>query len=315
MSQRVLVVDDQPGCTEVLVHLLAEEGFTVDVAANGEAALASTVRNAPDVVVLDVGLPGINGFDLCRSLKQNPDARLTPVVLLTGLSSREHRVAGMDAGADAFVAKPFNSSALTARVKSLSRLKRFTDELAPDEAIIVGLSLAVEARDPFTEGHCERLAEYAAGVGEVLGLSETDVSTLRCAGLIHDVGKVGIPPVVLLKPGRLSDDEYELVKRHTVIGERVCSGVPSLARVRPIVRHHHERLDGSGYPDRLRGDEIPLLAQIVGMADAFDAMTTTRPHRPAMSPFQALQELRAGVACGTLSGELVDALVFVAAIV
>jgi putative two-component system response regulator len=315
MSQRVLVVDDQPACTDVLVQLLASEGFTVDVAANGQAALASTVRNAPDVVVLDVALRDINGFDVCRSLKQNPDARLTPVVLLTGLASREHRVAGMDAGADAFVSKPFDSSALTARVKSLSRLKRFTDELAPEEAIIVGLSLAVEGRDPFTEGHCERLAEFAAGVGEAVGLSETEVSMLRLAGLVHDVGKVGIPPALLLKRGRLTDEEFELVKRHTVIGERVCSGVRSLAAVAPIVRDHHERLDGSGYPGGLRGDELSLLAQIVGIVDAFDAMSTTRPYRPAMSMFQAFEELRTSAVRGSMSRELVEALIFVASTV
>jgi putative two-component system response regulator len=315
MSQRILVVDDQPACTDMLVRLLSSEGFTVDVAANGQAALASTVRNAPDVVVLDVALRDINGFDVCRSLKQNPDARLTPVVLLTGLASREHRVAGLDAGADAFVAKPFDSSALTARVKSLSRLKRFTDNLAPEEAIIVGLSLAVEARDPFTEGHCERLAEFAAGVGEAMGLRESDVATLRCAGLLHDVGKVGIPPALLLKPGRLNDEEFELVKRHTVIGERVCSGVHSLAQVAPIVRQHHERLDGSGYPDGLRGDEISPHAQIVGIVDAFDAMTTTRPYRPAMSTFAAFQELRTSAQRGAMSRELVEALVFVASMV
>ena len=228
------------------------------------------------------------------------------MVLLTGLVGREHRLAGIEAGADDFLTKPFDSSELTARVRSLSRLKRYTDELESAESVIVSLALTVEARDAYTEGHCERLSTYGVALGRAIGLSPDELWALRKGGLLHDVGKVGIPDAILLKQGRLTPDEYEIVKSHTVIGERLCAGLRSLALVRPIIRQHHERLDGSGYPDGLKGSAISLLAQITGVVDAFDAMTTDRPYRASLGLDRALDELRADVASGKMDGMLVD---------
>jgi cyclic di-GMP phosphodiesterase len=313
-SQRILVVDDEAPCADLLVELFSSEGFDVQVAGDGESALASIERAAPDVVLLDIGLPGVDGIEVCRSIKQNARTRLTPVVLVTGFLGRDVRLAGIDAGADDVISKPFQIDELKARVKSLTRLKRHTDDLESAESIIVSLALTVEARDPYTDGHCVRLAKYAVALGTSLGRSTEELAALSHGGYLHDVGKIGIPDAVLLKPGRLTPSEFNLIKSHPTIGERLLGNLRSLAPVRPIVRHHHERLDGSGYPDGLRGDEIPMLAQIVATVDVFDALTTTRPYRRALSYEEAIQELRRSVDVGLMNGRLVEALADTAAI-
>ncbi len=307
--RRVLIVDDSPSFTDALSRLLTAEGFAVEVVHDSVGVVDAVARLVPDVVLLDVELPGGSGFDVCRGLKQNEATRLIPIVLLTGLVGREHRLAGIEAGADDFLTKPFDSSELTARVRSLSRLKRYTDELESAESVIVSLALTVEARDAYTEGHCDRLSNYAAALGQAIGLSADERSALRRGGLLHDVGKVGIPDALLLKQGRLTTDEYEIVKQHTVIGERLCSGLRSLAAVRPIIRQHHERLDGTGYPDGLKGSEVLLLAQIIGVVDAFDAMTTDRPYRASLGVARAIDELRRDAARGAMDPMLVETFV------
>jgi len=304
-GQRVLVVDDELQCSHLLVRLLAPE-FHVDVAADGEAALRALELAPPDIVVVDVGLPGMNGIEVCREIKRRVTTRLIPVVLVTGAGGRDHRLAGIDAGADDFIEKPFDLEQLKARVRSLTRLKRFTDELESAESVILSLALTVEARDPYTEGHCERLASYAVALGSALGLSDDDLAALNRGGFLHDVGKIGIPDALLLKDDQLTVEEYEQIKAHSVIGERLLGDLRSLAAVRPIVRHHHERLDGSGYPDGLRGSAIPLLAHIVSIVDAYDAMTTVRPYRGAMSQPSAISQLRQDVARGRMSRDLVE---------
>jgi putative two-component system response regulator len=305
-ARRVLIVDDSPAFTDVLRRLLTAEGFVVDVLHDSEGVIGAVAQFAPDVVLLDVDLPGASGFEVCRRLKRFEATRLIPVVLLTGLAGREHRLAGIEAGADDFLTKPFDSSELTARVRSLSRLKRYTDEFESAESVIVSLALTVEARDACTEGHCDRLSTYAVTLGRAIGLSADDLRALRKGGLLHDVGKVGISDAILLKQGRLTPGEYEIVKSHTVIGERLCSGLRSLAAVRPIIRQHHERLNGSGYPDGLKGSEVSLLAQIIGVVDAFDAMTTDRPYRTSLGIARAFEELRSDVAKGAMDGTLVE---------
>ena len=193
-----------------------------------------------------------------------------------------------------------------AHVRSLLRTRRYTDHLDSAESVILSLALTIETRDAYTEGHCRRLSEYAVALGRQLALSEADLDALRSGGILHDIGKVGIPDVVLLKRGPLTPDEFEIMKHHTVIGERLCGTVGSLKRVRPIVRHHHERLDGTGYPDGLRGEAIPLLAQIVGVVDVFDALTTDRPYRLAATREEACSELEEEAARGWRRADLVD---------
>ena len=303
----VLAVDDEPGNRELIIRHLRPHHYDVHACADAESALAFVAGGArlPDLILLDVMLPRMNGFALCRHLKQQPLTRLIPIVLLTSLDARQHKIEGIKAGADDFLTKPIQFEELVARAASLVRLKRFTDDLESAESVILSLALTVEARDPYTVGHCERLAAYAAAVGRALGLSVEDVATLNRGGYLHDVGKIGVPDGVLLKNGRLNDAEFAQMQAHTTIGERLCGELRSLRPVRAIVRHHHERLDGTGYPDRLRGDAIPLTAQIVGIVDAYDAMSTNRPYRAALGEDRACSELLRDAREGRLNPEIV----------
>ena len=301
----VLVVDDIAGNARLLESLLAPDGHIVRTAANGAEALRLIRVKHPDLVLMDVMMPHVDGFEACRAIKADPSTRLIPVVLVTALNDSASRIRGIEAGADDFVSKPFNAHELRARVRSLLRIKRYTDDLDSAESVIVSLALTIEARDRTTEGHCQRLAQYASALGRTLGLDEDDVSALERGGYLHDVGKVGIPDAVLLKRGALTPSEYDVIKLHPIIGDRLCGELRSLRNVRPIVRHHHERLDGSGYPDGLRDDAIPLLAQIMGIVDVFDALTTERPYK-AVFPFtRAAEELRGEAARGWRRADLV----------
>jgi putative two-component system response regulator len=235
-------------------------------------------------------LPGLNGIALCRHLKQRHLTRLIPVVLLTGLD-RHRKMEAIQSGADDFLTKPLQFAELLARVASLVRLKRYTDDLESAQSVILSLARTVEARDPYTARHCERLAAYASVLGRTLGLADDDIAALGLGGYLHDVGKVGVPDAVLLKSGPLTEEEHAQMRAHTIIGEHLCCDLRTLRPVRPIIRHHHERLDGSGYPDGLRGDAIPITAQIVGLVDAYDAMTTNRPYRRALTDEAACNEL------------------------
>lgn len=303
----LMVVDDMPVSRALLKELLTREGHTVVTAESAAGALRQLEVIEPDVVLTDIVMPVMDGFALCRAIKSKPTTRLTPVVLVTSLNSRDDRVKGIDAGADDFVSKPFYVEELRARVRSLVRLKRSTDDLDSADAVIMSLAMTVEARDPYTQGHCERLALWAVRVGKRLGLGLNDLAALQRGGVIHDVGKIAIPDAVLLKTGRLTRAEFTQIKQHTIIGERLCSELRLLRSVRPIVRHHHERLDGSGYPDGLKGSQIPLLAQIVGMVDVYDALSTARPYKAALAPDVALEELYAEARTGLHDFELVAA--------
>ncbi len=305
----VLVVDDNPGDVFLARTLLEEEGYTVYTAHNGHDALDIVSREQPDVVLSDVLMPEPDGFEVCRQIKRDPATRLIPVVLITGLHDLEDKIKGIDAGADDFLAKPFNFDELTARVRALMRLKRFTDDLDSAESVITSLALTIEARDQYTEGHCERLSQYSTALGAELGLNPDDLSALQWGGFLHDVGKIGVSDTVLRKPASLTMTEFQAMKLHTIIGERLCGELNSLRRVRPIVRHHHEHLDGSGYPDGLRGDAIPILAQIMGIVDVYDALTTERPYRHAMKPESAFELLLQEADKGWRRRDLVEAFI------
>jgi cyclic di-GMP phosphodiesterase len=291
LRARVLVVDDTPSIRALFDKLLTGEGYDVNTALDGEAALEKVRLDPPDVILMDVGMPGIDGIEVCRQLKADAATRLTPVVLVTGLSELSDRIRGIEAGADDFLTKPVHPHELRARVAALLRMKQLTDALDSAEAAFIALALTIEARDPTTRGHCERLAQRAVLLGRVLGLPRVELDALHRGGYLHDLGKVGVPDSVLLKPGKLTAAEFELMKRHTEIGDALCAPLQSLRHVRPIIRCHHERLDGSGYPAGLRGDEVPLLAQIVGIVDVYDALTSERPYRRALSSDAAIRHL------------------------
>jgi putative two-component system response regulator len=288
---RVLVADDTDTIRALFDKLLTSDGYQVISAVDGIEALDAVKAHDPDVVLTDVGMPGLDGIEVCRRLKGNPATRLTPVVLVTGLSDLPDRIRGIEAGADDFLTKPVHPQELRARVAALLRMKQLTDALDSAESAFLALALTIEARDPTTKGHCERLAQSAVRLGTLLGVSPEDLNALNRGGYLHDVGKVGVPDSVLLKAGSLTEAEFMLMKKHAEIGDSLCAPLHSLRHVRPIIRSHHERLDGSGYPDGLRGDDVPLLAQIVGVVDVYDALTSARPYRPALMHDAAVRHL------------------------
>jgi putative two-component system response regulator len=303
----VLVVDDEEGARTLLRRLLVDK-YDVSVAHDGPSALSSISSMPPDVVLLDVNMTGgLDGFDVCRRLRNDPSTRLTPVVMVTALHERDDRIKGIEAGADDFLTKPVDGHELLARVRSLARVKQYTDDLDSAASIIMALASMIEARDGYGEGHCHRMANYATRLGRAFGVDEADLQTLHRGGFLHDIGMLAIPDGVLRKSGPLEPEEYELVKSHTVVGDGLCSHLRSLQPVRAIVRHHHERLDGSGYPDHLRGDELPLLAQIMGIVDVYEAVTTQAPYQSAQGTEQAITVLRTQVERGWRRKDLVEA--------
>jgi putative two-component system response regulator len=291
MLEKILIVDDETGARSGLSALLRREGFEVDEASDGASALTQCAASLPDLILLDIVMPGMDGFEVCRQLKASPEMRLTPVVLITGLSATEDRIKGINAGADDFLSKPIDFNELLARARSLLRLKQFTDELENAENVLFSLAYSIEARDPYTRGHCERLSEMSAQLGKNVGLPDDYIKALRRAGVVHDIGKVAVPDAILLKAGPLSKSELQVMHMHPIIGERICAPLRTFRLVLPIIRHHHEKHDGSGYPDRLRGTEIPLTAAILQLVDVYDALTTDRPYRAAIPRDLALHTM------------------------
>ena len=289
---QVLIVDDDESMGRLLERMLQGEGYVVAIATDGPGAMASIIHDPPDVILLDVVMPGIDGFSICKRLKNDPMTRLTPVIMMTGLADRATRITGLAAGADDFLTKPIDAQELVVRVRSLARLKRYTDQLDSAASIIMAFAVMIEARAGYTEGHCHRVANHATALGRRLGLGQDELEVLYRGGFMHDIGMLAIPDAVLRRQGPLEPEEFELVKSHTVIGDGLCGRLRSLQSVRPIVRHHHERFDGSGYPDGLRGNHIPIVAQIIGLVDVYDALTTERPYQPTHSPEKALAVLR-----------------------
>jgi putative two-component system response regulator len=305
---RILVVDDL-AANVALVRRFLDDVFRIAACSDPLRVPSLVEEDPPDAILMDVRMPGTDGFTLCRTLKQDPRTMLIPIVLMTASTVPEDRLQAIDAGADDFVTKPLNREELRARLRSLVRVKRYTDELEHAEQVIVSLAMTIEARDAYTEGHCQRLGKYTVALGRAMHLSSDDLSALERGGYLHDIGKIAIPDGILMKPGSLTPDEFALMKQHPVVGERLCGELRSLRRVHPIIRHHHEKLDGSGYPDGLRGDQIPLLAQITSVADVYDALTTDRPYRAALTPADACEELRAEVRRGWRREAIVEAFI------
>src|SRR5229473_177320 len=302
----ILVADDQSSNRELLEELLSTQGFKVIAVSDGVAALEELARVPADLVLLDVMMPRMNGFEVCERIKANPDTYLVPVILITALSDKQDRLEGIKVGADDFLSRPVDRSELLARVRSLLKLKQRTDELERAESVLFSLARSIEGKDPYTHGHCERLAEYSARLGQQLGLSEDQITALRRAGIVHDVGKIAVPDAILLKPGRLTPDEWTIIREHSVVGERICAPLKSFRLVLPIIRHHHEKFDGSGYPDGLRGEAIPVTARVLQIVDVYDALTTDRPYKKAFSITDALQTMKEEVSKGWWDPQIFD---------
>jgi putative two-component system response regulator len=302
----ILVADDNEANRELLSALLSAESYQVECAANGQQALEHVNSGSIDLALLDVVMPRPTGFEVCQAMKSKPETRLIPVVLLTSLNSDSDRIHGIMCGADDFLTKPVNKHELLARVHSLLRLKQFTDELDNAETVLFSLALSIEAKDPYTEGHCDRLSKYSVALAEKLGLPDHLRVALRRGGLIHDIGKLAVPEHILLKPGPLTPEERKIMEQHTLEGERICAPLRSFRNVLPIIRHHHEKQDGSGYPDGLKGEQIPLTARILQVTDIYDALTTDRPYRKALPVEKALAIMREEVKRGWWDGSILD---------
>ncbi len=288
---RVLIVDDSEGHVRLLRRVLTEDGYRCTAVSNGRDALDACMAGSVDIVLLDIFIPEMDGLTVCRRLKAAPETCLIPVLVMTGGDSGRTHLDALEAGADDFLQKPLALPELRARMRSAGRMKRYVDELDNAAASLLMLGATIEARDRHTNGHCQRLAQYSSTLGQRIGLDRHDLHALQQGGYVHDLGKIAIPDTVLFKPGRLTPEEFELIKSHPLVGDRICAPLRTLERARPIIRSHHETLDGKGYPDGLRGADVPLLAQVTGICDVYDALTSDRPYRPALSPATAVEML------------------------
>jgi len=303
---KVLVIDDHASSRLTAVALLSVEGYQVLEADSGPAGLKLVIESNPDLILLDVMMPGMDGFEVCRRLKEDEQTRLIPVVFITALNDRRSRILGIEAGGDDFLSKPFDRLELSARVKSLVRQKRLNEDLDHAEQVLFSMAKAVESRDPNTGDHCERLVEMGKAFGEYIQLSRAEIKYLMWGGYLHDIGKVGIPDAVLLKKGKFTCEEREIMNNHVLIGEQICKPLRSMRGVIPIIRYHHERWDGSGYPDGLAEMEIPYLAQVFQIIDIYDALTSERPYKLAFPPAEALKIIAQETAQGWRNPMLVQ---------
>ncbi|HIK29402.1 MAG: two-component system response regulator [Oscillatoriaceae bacterium SKW80] len=303
---KVLVVDDHPASRMTAVALLSVEGYEVYEAESGPEALKSVGETDPDLILLDVMMPGMDGFEVCRRLKQDEQTRLIPVIFITALNDRRARIKGIEAGGDDFLTKPFDHLELSARVKSLIRQKRLNEDLDHAAQVLFSLARAVESRDPNTGDHCERLVILSKAFGEYLKLSRSEIKDLIWGSYLHDIGKIGIPDAILLKKGPLTPEEREIMNQHVLIGEQICKPLRTMRGVLPIIRSHHERWDGSGYPEGLKGNNIPYIAQVFQIIDIYDALTSERPYKQPLTPEAALEIIAEETRKGWRNPELIQ---------
>lgn len=291
---KVLVVDDIAANRELLQGYLDDLGYEVREARDGIEALEAVAAEEPDLIVLDIDMPRLDGIAVCEQLKAHPIRRLIPIVILTASNDRGTKLRGIAAGADDYLSKPFDSKELLIRTKVLLRQRALNQRLDATEGVLFALARAVEARDRHTIHHAERVGRYAEAMGAAYGLTNEDGELLYQGGVLHDLGKIAIPDAILLKPGPLTGPEFAKMREHSVEGERICLSLRSVAPYLPIIRHHHERVDGNGYPDHLAGTEIPIGARITSIADSWDAMVSDRPYRAGLAEDEALRRLRQG---------------------
>lgn len=285
---KVLIVDDSSTVREFLAAALESANYEILYSSNGVEALHAVERFKPDIVLLDVEMPRMNGLEVCRRLRREAEFALLPIIILTGNSNPNHKIEGLAAGADEYLLKPPDLTDIRLRTANFIARKQLTDQLETAEATFVTLAHTLEARCAYTHGHSERVSRYAAGLADFLGFNSEVQRIVRRAGLLHDIGKIALSEAILQKPSRLTEDEFKLVTQHPVIGAHILRDLRSAAPYLPGIRHHHERFDGRGYPDQLAGQRIPLVARILAICDSFDAMTSRRAYRSGMRPEDAV---------------------------
>ena len=303
---RLLVVDDDAAVRGLVARLLRVTGHSVDEVGSAEEAASRLAAGSPDLILLDMQLPGKSGQQFLEEIRANPRLRLVPVVMITGAATQTRKVKAIEAGATDFIAKPFSHVELAARVRSLLELKFATDALEDAERVIVSLAQTIDARDPYTFGHSARVSLYAGLLGERVGLEAGPLAVVRRGGLFHDFGKIAVRDRILLKPGKLTKEEYSEIQTHPRKGRDLLEHMKTLSPALEVVLHHHERMDGSGYPDGLSGESIPITARIATIADIFDALTTKRVYREALTREEALEIMKEEVRKGWWDGRLLD---------
>ncbi len=286
---KILVIEDLEHINKLICSYLENDGYEVFSASNGKTGLKLFNKHYPDLVITDVVMPETNGYEVCRQIKSKESTRLIPVVLLTSLDDNESYIKGMDVGADDFLIKPINKFLFLARINSLLRVKKLNDKLDNSWNLLFSLARVVEAKDKSTEDHTQRVGNLAKKFGEYLNLSDEETDTLFKGGVLHDIGKIGVPDNILNKSGKLTPTEYDKMKNHTTIGKEICEPLQSMTDIIDIVLYHHEKWDGNGYPEGLKGKKIPLFAQIVSISDVYDAITSHRQYRKSFSKEKAIE--------------------------
>ncbi|OQX89975.1 MAG: hypothetical protein B6D65_00490 [candidate division Zixibacteria bacterium 4484_93] len=287
----ILVVDDQQINIDLLKRIVISLGYNVITSTNGEDALKKVELHSPDLVMLDIMMPGMDGYKVAEKLKGDEKTRRIPIVFITGLKDLENNIRAFEIGADDFFTKPFNMKLLGVRIRSLLKQKMLNDKLVGMEKVLVTLARTVEAKDPYTHGHSERVGRIAGKIAVRMKLTKDEINLLSWAADLHDIGKIGISDTILHKPGRLEPAEWKLIRKHPIIGRQICESLPSPGELLDVIESHHEHLDGSGYPNGKSGDDISLYTRIISVSDVYDALTTDRPYRKRYTPSEAIQIL------------------------
>ena len=306
MGSMVLIVDDEYIGRETLQSVLEGEGYELEMAENGLQAIEKAKKLLPDVILLDVMMPGMTGFEVCQRIRSDPQIAEIPIIILTALDDRESLLNALKAGADDFISKPFDRYELRARLMGITRLNRYqkliqeraklreanAQLLAAYEATIEGWSHALDLRDRETEGHSRRVTELTVKLAKTLGMSDDEIIHIRRGALLHDMGKIGVPDSILHKPAKLTDEEWAIMRRHPQLAYDMLFIIEYLRPALEIPLNHHEKWDGTGYPRGLKGEEIPIVARLFAVVDVWDALTSDRPYRPAWSQDEALAYIR-----------------------
>ena len=305
-GEKILIVDDDPCQRRILSAALEGAGHAVVEAADGVEAVDRVAEEDPDLVLLDLDLPRLDGYGVCRRLREDPATRFLPIIMVTVIDSLPGKLRAIECGVDDYLNKPVRVAELLTRVRSLLVSRKRILELENATLVLEAIARAIERRDPYTARHSAGVRDHAVALGRALGLPEADIDALRLGAALHDVGKIGIPDAILLKPGPLTPEEYDVIKTHPVIGAELCRPMRSLAHVLPLIRHHHERLDGSGYPDGLSGADIPKAVRILSVADVYDALTSRRRYREGLLPEKAIAILEEEARRGWWDAEIVQ---------
>lgn len=302
MSSTILIVDDEPAGRHTLESILEGQGYQLEMAGNGSEALAKASQISPDVILLDVMMPGMDGFEVCRRIRNDPALAEIPIIMLTALDDRQSLLDGLDSGADDYITKPYDRFELRARLLGITRLNRYrklVDDrvhieeahsklLSAYEATIEGWSRAMDLRDKETEGHTQRVTTLTEKLAKLAGINDDDIVNMRRGSLLHDIGKMGVPDAILHKPDKLTDEEWNVMRQHPQYAYEMIQPIEYLRPSLDIPHYHHEKWDGSGYPSGLKGEEIPLSARIFAIIDVWDALTSDRPYRQAWDKQKAL---------------------------